>query len=51
MKGFWGAVTLVLIGVIVADLVTHQEGTRQAAQSLDQILKTTYTGMLGGPVQ
>lgn len=46
-RGFWGAVTLVLVGVIVADLVTHAEQTKTAASALDSILKTTYGGMLG----
>lgn len=48
MKGFWGAVTLVLVGVIVADLVTHAEETKKAAGALDDILRTSYSGMLGG---
>lgn len=48
MKGFWGAVTLVLGGIIVADLVTHADQTKTAASALDSILKTTYSGMLGG---
>jgi hypothetical protein len=41
-------VTLVLVGVIIADLVTHAPQTAQAANALDGILKTTYSGMLGG---
>lgn len=47
-KGFWGAVTLVLAGVIVADLVTHTDGVKQAGSSLDSLMKTTFSGMLGG---
>jgi len=54
MKGFWGAITLVLAGVIIADLAVHPEGVKAGGTALDQILKTTFSGMLGagaGPIQ
>lgn len=47
-KGFWGAVTLVLLGIIGADLVTHPEGVKTGGQQLDSVLRTTFSGMLGG---
>lgn len=47
-KGFWGAVTLVLFGVIIADLVTHADQTKTALQGFDSVLRTSYSGMLGG---
>lgn len=47
-KGFWGAVTLILAGVIGADLLIHPEGVKQAGASFDQLMKTTFSGMLGG---
>lgn len=47
MRGFWGAVTLVLGGIIVADLVANPEGVKQGGAALDQILKTTFGAMLG----
>lgn len=46
-KGFWGAVGLVLLGVILADVLTHKEGVNAAGTQLDNILHTTYSGMLG----
>lgn len=47
-RGIWGAVTLVLGGVIVADLLAHPEGVRQAGASFDSVLRTMFSGMLGG---
>lgn len=47
-KGFWGAVALILGGIIVADLVAHPTGVQQAGASLDSLMKTTFSGMLGG---
>lgn len=47
MQQFWGAVTLVLVGVILADLMTHPSGVAQAGNSLNQNLSTTFGAMLG----
>lgn len=47
MTQFWGAVTLVLTGVILADILTHPAGVMQAGNSLNQNLQTTFGAMLG----
>lgn len=49
MKGFWGIATLALTGIIIADLMANPDGVRQAGQSLDAILRTTFSAMLGAP--
>lgn len=43
-----GAFTLVVIGIIVADILIHPEGTRQAANGVSAILTPTYSALLGG---
>lgn len=48
MRGFWSILTLALVGVILADLVTHPTGVGQAGTSINTILGTTYGAMLGG---
>lgn len=48
MRGFWSVITLVIVGVIIADLATHPTGVGQAGTSLNTILNTTYGAMLGG---
>lgn len=48
MRGLWAALTLALVGVIVADLVIHPAGVQAAGQATNQILATTYGAMLGG---
>jgi flagellar motor component MotA len=42
------AFTLVVIGIIVADILTHPEGTKAAANGLSSILTPTYSALLGG---
>ena len=48
MRGLWAALTLALVGVIIADLVIHPDGVRAAGAATNQILSTTYGAMLGG---
>jgi hypothetical protein len=47
VRGFAGAVTLVLVGIIVADLATHPEGVKAGGDALGNVLKSTYSAMLG----
>jgi len=47
MEQFWGAVTLVLVGIIVADLMTHPQGVQTAGSALNSNLQTTFGAMLG----
>jgi hypothetical protein len=47
VRGIGGAVTLVLIGIIVADLVTHPDGVKAGGSALAGILKPTYSALLG----
>ena len=48
MRGIWAALTLTLVGVIIADLVIHPAGVTAAGNATNQILSTTYGAMLGG---
>lgn len=43
-----GAFTLIVMGVIIADVLIHPEGTKQAANGLSSILTPTYSALLGG---
>lgn len=43
-----GAFTLVVIGVIIADILIHPEGTQAAANGVTNILTPTYSALLGG---
>jgi hypothetical protein len=38
---------LVTVGIIVADLVTHPNGTKAAANGINNIAKTSVSGLLG----
>lgn len=40
--------TLVVGGIIVADILIHPEGTKQAANGISSILTPTYSALLGG---
>lgn len=41
--------TLVLTGVIIADILIHPEGTKAASNGLAAILTPSYNAMLGSP--
>ena len=43
-----GAFTLVVIGIVIADILIHPEGTKQAANGLASVLTPTYSALLGG---
>lgn len=47
MRAFAGAVTLALVGIIVADLMIHPEGVRQAGLAINNVLTPTFGAMLG----
>lgn len=44
---FFGAFTLVVVGVIVADILIHPAGTTAAANGVAGVLKPTYSALLG----
>lgn len=47
MRGVAGGITIVLVGIIIADLVTHPEGVIAGGNALIGVLKPTYSAMLG----
>ena len=47
MRGIFGALTLAMVGVIIADLVIHPAALTAGGTQLNQALKTTFTAMLG----
>lgn len=40
---------LVVVGIIIADALIHPPGVKQAGDSLVNILKPTYSALLGTP--
>lgn len=40
--------SLVVVGVIVADILIHPQGTQAAANGVASILTPTYIALLGG---
>jgi hypothetical protein len=49
MRAILGLATLAFIGVIVADMVAHPDALKSGGNALNQILTTTFSGMLGNP--
>lgn len=47
MNKFWAVGTIVVVGVIVADVLTHPQGTQAAGAALNQTLATSFAAMLG----
>lgn len=43
----FGALTLVLFGAIIADVLAHPTGTTAAANGVAAILKPSYNAVLG----
>lgn len=41
------AFTLIVVGVIVADILIHPDGTTAAANGVASILKPSYSALLG----
>ena len=48
MSKFWSIATLVVAGIIVADILTHPSGTQAAANGLSSIITPTEASLLGG---
>lgn len=44
-----GLAGLVVVGVIMADFVSHPDGTTAAANGLVALLKPSYSALLGQP--
>ena len=47
--GIWTAVGAVIVGLIIADLVTHPNGTKQIAAGITSLEKNTGNQLLGSP--
>ena len=47
MKDFWAIASLVVVGVIVADVLTHPSGVTAGGTALNKVLATSFTAMLG----
>lgn len=45
----FGLATLVVFGVIIADVLIHPAGTAAAATGVANVLKPTYSALLGTP--
>lgn len=49
--GIFGALTLVIIGAIVADVLAHPTGTTAASNGLSSILKTSLQAAAGQTIK
>lgn len=49
VSGFWSAVGLVIVGLIVGDLVLHPSGTAAAGNVVTSVEKNTGNQLLGSP--
>jgi hypothetical protein len=49
--GVFGALTLVLIGAIIGDVLAHPAGTRAAGNALSSVLKVSYQAAAGQPIK
>ena len=47
MRGIFGALTLAMIGVIIADLAIHPQAMTAGGTQLNQALATMFSSMLG----
>lgn len=47
VSGFWSAVGLVIVGLIVADLVLHPSGTSTAFSGITTLEKNTGNQLIG----
>lgn len=47
MKDILAIGSLIVMGVIAADVLTHPAGTQAAGGALNSILKTSFSAMLG----
>jgi hypothetical protein len=51
VSGFWSAVGLVLVGLIVADLVLHPTGTSAAFTGITTLEQNTGNQLIGTPAK
>jgi hypothetical protein len=51
MRGVFGLATLAIIGVIIADIAIHPDALKAGLQGVNQLAKTTFTGLLGSVPQ
>ena len=42
-----GLAGLIVVGVIIADLIVHPKGTTAAANGINNLAKTSVSGLLG----
>ena len=42
-----GLAGLIVVGVIIADLITHPTGTTAAGNAINQLASTSVSGLLG----
>lgn len=49
--GIFGALTLVIGGAIVADILTHPAGTKAAGNALSSLLKTSLQAAAGQTIR
>jgi hypothetical protein len=50
VTGFWGAVGALVGGFMLADVLTHPAGTKQAGGVITQLWKTSAAGASGQTV-
>jgi hypothetical protein len=48
MSRFWSLVSLVVVGIIIADLVTHPTGTKAAFSGVTDLESNAGNQLLGG---
>jgi hypothetical protein len=46
-RGIFGLATLVVIGVIIADIATHPDALKIGGQQLNNLTISSFTGLLG----
>jgi hypothetical protein len=48
--GFWGLATLVVVGAIVADVLTHPKGTAVVSNGLVKLVRSSLNAASGRPI-
>lgn len=46
--GIYGAVSLVIVGAIIGDIIAHPKGTAAGLNGINSLLKTSFSAALGG---
>lgn len=49
MRAVLGLAALAFAGVILADVLAHPDALKAGGNALNQVLTTTFSGMLGNP--